>query len=122
MDPVRPSPPRPPSAERRYPERERRTSGTERKTCPGAIHQIKSNELQQNGRICAYRNVDFGMLPVFLLQLLQSLLLFLPLLLIQTLQVLSPLVLLQHLVAFELLMPLGVVVLEVLGGLKKDNV
>ena len=57
------------------------------------------------------------MLPMLLLQLLQSLLLLLPLLLIQTLQVLAPLVLLQHLVAFELLMPLGVIVLQVFGGL-----
>lgn len=60
------------------------------------------------------------MLAVLLLQLLHSLLLFLPLLLVQALQVLPPLVLLQHLVAFELLVSLGVVVLEVFGGLDEE--
>lgn len=64
-----------------------------------------------------YRSIDFGVLAVFLFQLLDPFLLFLPLLLVQTLQVLPPLVLLQHLVAFELLVSLCVVVLQVLGGL-----
>lgn len=61
------------------------------------------------------------MLAVFLLKLLHSLLLFLPLLLVQALQVLPSLVLLQHLVAFELLMSLSVVVLQVLGGLETKS-
>lgn len=69
----------------------------------------------------AHRSVDFRMLPVFLLQLLQSFLLLLPLLLIQALQVLPPLVLLQHLVALELLVPLRVVVLQVLSGLDEET-
>lgn len=59
------------------------------------------------------------MLAVFLLQVLHSLLLSLPLLLVQALQVLPSLVLLQHLVAFELLVSLGIIVLQVLGGLDK---
>lgn len=63
------------------------------------------------------RSVDFGVLSMFLLQLLQPLLLVLPLLLVQALQVLTPLVLLQHLIAFELLMSLSVIVLQVFGGL-----
>lgn len=66
------------------------------------------------------RNVDLRVLPMFLLQLLLSLLLVLPLLLIQTLQVLTSLVLLQHLVAFELLVSLRVVVLQVFGGLDTE--
>lgn len=70
--------------------------------------------------LCAYRSIDFGVLAMFLLQLLHSLLLLLPLLLVQALQVLPPLVLLQHLVAFELLVSLGVVVLQVLGGLDRE--
>jgi len=64
-----------------------------------------------------YRRVDLGVLPVFVLELLHPPLLPLPLLLVQALQVLAPLVLLQHLVVLELLVPLGVVVLQVLGGL-----
>lgn len=67
------------------------------------------------------RSVDFGVLPMFLLQLLQPLLLLLPLLLVQTLQVLTPLVLLQHLIAFELLVSLCIVVLQVFGGLDTES-
>lgn len=66
----------------------------------------------------AYRSVDFGVLAMFVLQLLQALLLLLPLLLVQTLQVLAPFVLFQHLVALELLVPLSVVVFQVFGGLQ----
>lgn len=71
--------------------------------------------------LVAYRCVDFRVLAVLLLQLLHSLLLFLPLLLVQTLQVLPPLVLFQHLVALELLVSLGVVVLQVFGGLEGQD-
>lgn len=71
--------------------------------------------------MCAYRRVDFGVLAVFVLKLLHPLLLSVPLLLVQALQVLPPLVLLQHLVAFELLVSLGVVVLQVLGGLETKS-
>lgn len=71
--------------------------------------------------LAPYRSVDFGVLPVFLLQLLHSLLLPLPLLLVQALQIFPSLVLLQHLVAFELLVSLSVVVLQVLGGLNKES-
>lgn len=74
----------------------------------------------QHRCICAYRSVDFGVLAVFLLKLLHSLLLLLPLLLVQALQVLPSLMLLQHLVAFELLVPLSVVVLQVLSGLDRE--
>lgn len=68
-----------------------------------------------------HRSVDFGVLPVLLLQLPQPPLLLLPLLLVQALQVLAPLVLLQHLVAFELLVTLSVVVLQVFGGLDTES-
>lgn len=54
---------------------------------------------------------------MLLLQLLHSLLLSLPLLLVQALQILPPLVFFQHLIALELLVPLSVIVLQVLGGL-----
>lgn len=70
-----------------------------------------------NNAFTAHRRVDFGMLAVLLLQLLQSLLLSLPLLLIQALQIFPPLVFFQHLIALELLVPLSIVVLQVLGGL-----
>lgn len=69
----------------------------------------------------SYWGVDFGMLSVLLLQLLQPLLLLLPLLLVQTLQVLPPLVLLQHLVALELLVALRVIVLQIFGGLGQSE-
>lgn len=72
------------------------------------------------GAFVPYRSIDSGVLAVFLLKLLHSLLLPLALLLVQALQVLPSLVLLQHLVALELLVPLGVVVLQVLGGLDKE--
>lgn len=71
------------------------------------------------GVFVPYRNIDFGVLAVFVLKLLHSLLLLLPLLLVQAFQVLPSLVLLQHLVAFKLLVSLSVVVLQVLGGLEK---
>lgn len=68
-----------------------------------------------------YRCIDFGVLSMLLLQLLQPLLLLLPLLLVQALQVLPPLVLLQHLVALELLVAFRVIVFQVFGGLGQSE-
>ena len=66
----------------------------------------------------AYRSVDFGVLPVFFLKLLNPPLFFLSLLLVQSLQVLPALMLLQHLIAFELLMSLSIIVLQIFGRLE----
>lgn len=91
---------------------------TAQETRQGASRRLPSE--RRCGDWCPDWSVDFGVLPVFLLQLLQSPLLPLPLLLVQALQVLPPLVLLQHLVAFELLVSLSVVVLQVLGSLDTE--
>ena len=69
----------------------------------------------------SYWMVDFGMVGVLLLHLVVVLLLLLPLLLVQSLQVLLPVVLLQHLVLLELLVPLLVKVLQVVGGLDENR-
>lgn len=73
------------------------------------------------GAFVPYRNIDFGVLAVFVLKLLHPLLLPLPLLLVQAFQVLASLVLLQHLVAFKLLVTFSVIVLQVLGCLENSQ-
>lgn len=70
----------------------------------------------------ANRSVDFRVLSVFLLQLLDPLLLTFSLLLVQALQVLSSLMFLQHLVTFELLVALCIIVFQVFGGLDAESV
>lgn len=65
-----------------------------------------------------HRVVDFRVVGVLLFHLLVVLLLFFPLILVQRLQVFPSVVLLHHFIPFELVMPLFVVVLQILGGLR----
>ena len=61
--------------------------------------------------------IDFWMVCMLLLHFVIVLFLLFPLLLVQSLQVLLSVVLLQHFILLELLVPLFVKVLEIVGGL-----